>query len=240
MINLVMVEDDKTAKERIEGYLEQYAKEKDIEYRLKWYQTAEAFLENYDPSCDIVFLDIDLPQMSGMDCAKALRKTDSRVTLVFITELKQLAVEGYEVDASDFIIKPVSYLSFITKFERLLKKNFVSRHATIMIKSEGRFVRLALNEIYYVDIARHDMVYHTMHGDYMTRGSLRKEEAMLQENNFFRCINYCMVNLYYVSLIKGYTVTMRVGNSGETKEIPIGRKQKADLVRALNNYLMKK
>ncbi len=240
MLNLIMVEDDKAAKERVEGYLEQFAKEKNVAYNLKWFQTAEDFLEGYDPSCDIVFLDIDLPNMDGMECAKALRKTDSEVTLVFITELKQLAVEGYEVDAADFIVKPVSYLGFATKFERLLKKNFTTRHATITIKSEGSLVRLAMNEIYYVDISRHDMVYHTTHGDYMTKGSLKKEEEMLKENNFFRCIHYCMINLRYVALIKGYTVTMRVGHDGAKKEIPIGRNQKAELVRALNNYLMKK
>lgn len=122
MWKAAVVEDEREAAERIAEYLGRFGAENGETFDVSYYGDAEAFLAGYDPECDIVFMDIQLPDMSGMDAARALRAVDSEVTLVFVTSMVQYAVSGYEVSALDFIVKPVSYPNFAMKMKRVLRE----------------------------------------------------------------------------------------------------------------------
>ena len=79
------------------------------------------FLEAYRPDFDLVFLDIELPLLNGIETARRLRELDSVVALVFITNMEQYAVNGYEVDALDFVVKPINYYRFSSMMRKALR-----------------------------------------------------------------------------------------------------------------------
>lgn len=120
MVNVAIVEDEIRSADVLCGFLERYGSEKGREFAVSRFTDAIAFLENYVPRYDIVFMDIQLPDMDGMTASRRLRALDRDVILIFVTNMANYAVSGYEVDALDFIVKPVSYFPFTVKLERAL------------------------------------------------------------------------------------------------------------------------
>lgn len=105
MYRIAVVEDQENDVQRLQNALHQYEQEKQVTFTCKHWKSAENFLEQYDHQYDIIFMDIRLPGMDGMQAARQLRQKDHAVLLVFLTSLAQYAVEGYEVEAIDYILK---------------------------------------------------------------------------------------------------------------------------------------
>ena len=122
MLNIAVVEDSQADADAIAGQLERYRKEKGTGINAEYYREAESFLNFYQAKYDVVFMDIELLGINGMKAAHRLRELDSSVILVFITSLKQFAIEGYEVDALDFVVKPVQYIRFSSVMDRILAR----------------------------------------------------------------------------------------------------------------------
>ena len=108
MYRIAIVEDEEQDYLRAQGYLNRYGQEKNISFNIQRYESAEVFLTNYQSQHDIVFMDIRMGGMDGMRAARKLREMDQAVILIFLTSLAQYAVQGYEVDALDYILKPLA------------------------------------------------------------------------------------------------------------------------------------
>lgn len=121
-VRVAVVEDDEKAAATLKQYLTRYGEENQISFKIGMYSNAISILEQYSANYDIIFMDIRMPYLNGMDAAHRLRVLDSTVALIFVTSLTQYAVSGYEVDAMDYIIKPVNYYDFALKLSRVLKR----------------------------------------------------------------------------------------------------------------------
>lgn len=116
-----------------------------------------SIVEDYRPEWDIIFLDICMTHMDGMEAAKRVRKRDELVALIFITSMAQYAIHGYEVDALDFILKPVNYpqLSLrLDKVIRLLGRD--DQHWLILPAGEG-WKRVSVQDILYIEVQNHNV-----------------------------------------------------------------------------------
>ena len=105
MINIAIVDDEKEARARLRGcisYLETKVEER---FRVDEFESAAHFFMHFDNQYNIVFLDIEIPEMDGMTAARRLRELDKTVTIIFVTNTARYAVQGYEVDALDYIVK---------------------------------------------------------------------------------------------------------------------------------------
>ena len=118
MIRIAIVEDEEQASRTLTSVLKLYAKKENLVFSIALYKNAESFLVETSKAFDIVFFDIELPGISGMDAAFKLRESDSSIIIIFVTNMAQYAVRGYEVDALYYIIKPFTY----QKVEYKLKK----------------------------------------------------------------------------------------------------------------------
>lgn len=241
MLNIAIVEDEREAMETLKAYLERFSSERGIPCRPIWFDNPINFLSKYNSSYDLVLLDIELPDLNGMDAARKLREMDGGVALIFVTNMAQYAINGYEVDADDFVVKPVSYFDFAMKLDRVLKKIDVKSDAKIAVSNDGAVKYIAVKDIRYVEVIKHKLLYHTHDGSFEIRGTLKKAEPILLENNFVKCNNYCMVNLPYVSGVKGYVLTVSYGHgSKKFDELLISHPRKKEFVKALNRYLGEK
>ena len=108
MISIAVVEDDLEYQSQLLQYIEQYKKEHKVQCKVAVFSNGLNFLEDYKGGGDLVFMDIAMPHMNGLEAAAALRKRDAEVCLIFITSLAQYALKGYEVNAFDFLVKPLS------------------------------------------------------------------------------------------------------------------------------------
>lgn len=207
MVNIAIVEDDKSQAEQLESALNRYSNEFRVPLKTTVFYNAMAFLNKYSGEYDIVFMDILMPMLNGMDASRLLREKDDKVMVIFVTNMQQYAIQGYEVGAFDFILKPVRYPEFKLKFTRAMSKLMPQKKvASILIKSESGMVRLTPDQILYVEVQQHHCVYHTRQGDFRQYQTMKSVELQLGEYGFARCNNYLLVNLAYVRKIDGMSV----------------------------------
>ncbi len=229
--HVAIVEDSPAEAELLRSYFARFTKEHGVEFTLTCFASGEEFLNKYRPAYDLVLMDIGLPGHNGMETAAALRERDRSVTLIFVTNMAQFAVKGYEVDAFDFVVKPVGYSNFALKLQRALNKLDTRRDSEVLVTLSDSMVRLSASQIKYIEISGHRMVYHTTDGELYAYGNLKEVEASLGGGMFARCNNCYLVNLNYVRAVQGHTVT--VG----TDELQISRPRRKAFIQALNDYL---
>ena len=123
MLNIIILEDQAEQAERLSQMLKKYAEvHEGFSYNLKLYDRSITFLTEYKCDADVLFLDIQIPDMLGIEAAKRIRQMDNRVMIIFITMLTQYAIEGYQVNAMDYIVKPFNYYDFALKLTRILER----------------------------------------------------------------------------------------------------------------------
>lgn len=113
MIHIAIVEDVKAEADLLQGCLEQYRQDNHIVFQLHFFPDADTFLQTDTHTFDIVFMDVDMPGHNGIEASRVLRETNKTIVLLFVTNLAQYAIAGYEVDALDYILKPINYYSFL-------------------------------------------------------------------------------------------------------------------------------
>lgn len=202
MTEIVILEDEAEAAETLKAYLERFARERGTPFDVRVYDNAVDLLDEYDTSADIMFMDIQMPLIDGMSAAKKIRERDKNVLMVFVTNLAQYAIEGYDVGAFDFILKPVRYTGFSMKLDRMLKELAHRRSdITINLYTRDGMCRVAVSDIYYAEVMNHDVILHTTGGDLKMRTSLSKLCEQLADYHFALCNACYLVNLRYVTRI---------------------------------------
>ncbi len=239
ILKVVIVDDAAEAVDALAGVLDRYCGERGIDCTVSRFGSPIKFLSAYKPDYDIVFLDIDMPTMNGIELARYIRRMDADVSIVFITNMAKYAISGYEVDADDFIVKPVKYGSFRIKLDRIIKKHGSKKnvpHVPVYENGVTKYVRIT--DIRYVEVIKHSVIYHMAEGTHEKRGSLKNEYAMFAGNGFAQCNKSCLVNLRFVLGIDGYTLHLaKAYGSMEYEELPIGHPRKKEFVHELNKYL---
>lgn len=120
MIRIAVVEDEELYAEQLQNYISKYAEERKKQIKVTWFQDGEDIVSGYKGEYDIILLDIQMRFMDGMTAAEKIRELDSEVVLMFIANMIQYAVHGYEVDAMDYVVKPVEYFAFSQKLDKAI------------------------------------------------------------------------------------------------------------------------
>ena len=117
MVRIAIVEDDDACRAQLEAYVRRYGGETGGEFQITSFSDGLDIAEDYRPIYDSILLDIEMPRLDGMTAAERIRSFDPGVILIFITNMAQYAIKGYEVDALDFVLKPVGYFSLFPQAE---------------------------------------------------------------------------------------------------------------------------
>ena len=231
-MNIAVVDDNLNDRKMILDYLSQFFNESGVDYTTSTFEDGVSFLKDYSFSYDFIIFDIDMPQMSGIDTAKELRKKDSNVTIMFVTNMPQYALEGYSVEAVDYVLKPLSYPDFRLKMKkatRYILRNSVKK-VTINTTEEG-LITVDSSDIYYVESKLHYINYHTQKGIYKMRAKLTEVEDILLPYHLARSGGSFLINLAYLEKIDGNEIVI----AGET--LPLSRRMKASLMSAFTKYM---
>ncbi len=212
MYRVLVIEDKPGEADRLRQMISEYGEDRDLEFQVVWARTAVELPEERR-AFDLIFMDIGLPGINGMEAAEMLRTFDSETPLIFVTDLAQYAVKGYQVDALDFIIKPVQYYDFALRMDRAMR--FVKRNdrgrLSIMTREGIRI--FSLSDLVYVDVLDHNLNYHLAGGETLSlRGSLSKVGGELLSQDFVRISVSCLVNMAHIQSVQRDAVRVSNGD----------------------------
>lgn len=230
MLKIIIVEDEVNIAQQLKLFIQRYAMEFGEEIRTITFQNPTEFLRDYENDASLIFMDINMPQMNGMKVAKKLRKSDSKVNLVFITYLAQYAINGYEVNAIDFILKPVNYDMFKLKFERIMRLIDTDSEKKIMVKTAGGLTTIYTAEIRYIEIIEHYLYFHLKDEILKSRGTLKEVQKILEGEPFELCNKCYLVNLDRVESIVDHMVVV------DYAELQISRPKKKYFLKKMADY----
>lgn len=230
MFRFAIVEDDDACADQLQKHLTQFAEENSVEIRTDRFYDGLNFVEDYKAHWDLIFMDIEMPLLDGMSAAQRIREVDDSVLLIFITNLAQYAIQGYEVRALDYVLKPVNYYAFAMKMRKVIRiLDQRTTQAVIVMDEEGNSRRVSLSEIQYIEVIGHQLIYHRSGEAFHSFGTMKKLEEEYGKD-FARCNNCYLVNLRYVDGFSGNDVIV----GGE--RLQISRAKKKDFQQRVSDY----
>lgn len=205
-VSIAVVEDNAAAAQELERCLTEFGQKNGHTFSVSRFGEAGNFLRNYQPRYDIIFMDIKMPGIDGMSAAEQLRQTDQVTILIFVTSMVQYAVQSYDVNAFDFIVKPVNPTAFEMKMKRAIRTLRLNKGNELVLNVGGETQILSSSSIQYIEVMNHDLTYHTEQGVFSVRGKLSSVEQKLPATSFFRCSVSYLINLRYVTRFTGEQV----------------------------------
>ena len=231
MAKIAVVEDNDAMRAQLCGFIAQYAQESGHQLDVTAFSDGAQLVEPYRPGFDIIFLDIEMPKLGGMPTAERIRRQDPDVVLVFVTNMAQYAIRGYEVDALDYVLKPVNYYQFCTKLSRAIQRVQRRRGGVVLQLAGGGIQLLDTADIYYLETHSRMLYYHTAKGEFAVRASLQSAEKQLAEYHFVRCNQCYLVNLAYVKGIENDFALVK------NDRLEISRRQRTAFLTAVASYM---
>ncbi|MFA9462961.1 MAG: LytR/AlgR family response regulator transcription factor [Velocimicrobium sp.] len=231
MIRIAIVDDEPACVDQIKEYLIQYQNERNVELQIETFSDGDEIVENYQAEYDMILLDIEMQFMDGMTAAQKIREMDPEVVLIFITNMAQYAIKGYTVNATDYVLKPVSYFPFSQRIDKVISRIQRRVKKFIAIGIKGGTVKLYISDICYIESQGHRLIFHTVTDTHVTFATMKEIEEKLKEMDFFRCNKGYLLNLAYVDSVQDGCVII----NGE--RLVISRARKKEFMESLTNYL---
>ena len=231
VIRIAIVEDSDTDRELLEKNLARYEAERGLCFDLTRFSDGEDLVTGYAADYDLILMDIRMTFMDGMRAAKHVRQLDPDVVIVFISSTPQYAIEGYKVRAVDYMLKPITWFSFSESLNRALGSVKSHSKSFITISMKGGKTKLETSRICYVEAQDHQLIYNTLDGNYVSKGTMRDVEAQLSADCFFRCNRCYVVNLDHVETYKNCDIRV----NGDV--IQVSRRRRKSFLDALNAHI---
>mgnify|MGYP002585945216 CR=1 FL=1 len=231
MIRIALVEDEAEVRAQLQGYVQRHTRQYGTEFAVTEFADGMELLDDYRPVYDILFLDVEMKHLDGMETARRVRELDKDVIIVFITNMAQFVMKGYEVSALDFLVKPVSYYMFVEKMHKAYDRVSMREERSIIIKGKECIYKVHTTELIYIEVQNHSLTFHTMQGNYMCTGSLKKVEKDLEGLPFARCSSSYLLNLMHVLRIEKEHVIM-----DNKDELLLSRLKRQEFMEILTDY----
>lgn len=234
MVQIGIVDDDPAGRAIILAHLKQYRAEHGGEFEVRTFTDGAELAENYRPEFDLLFLDVMMNELDGFETAHAIREIDSRVLIVFVTNMAQFAIKGYEVDALSYLIKPVPYFAFSQQLTRSLRriKKLNAEAETVLLPTANGATRLDVADIVYLESKRHRIFVYGITASYEFTGTLKAMSEQLAGPDFYRSNNCYLVNLRHVRSVNQSACIMTNG-----AELAISRSRRKGFLEALSNFV---
>lgn len=231
MIRIAIVEDDINCQNQLVRYIQRYTEDTGRETDIRLFNDGDMIIDNYAGNYDIIFFDIEMKRMNGMESARVIRKLDENVIIIFITNMAQYAIQGYEVFALDYVLKPIEYFAFSQEMDKAISRLKISEGYYLTIVQDQGIVRLDTREIKYMETQGHHILVHTEKKTYSFRETMKATAKKMQGKHFVQCNSGYLVNLRHVECVRQNIVV--VGGD----ELQISRPRRKEFMEALTNYL---
>ena len=231
MITVGICDDETAVRGELRGYLERYAASAGAQLEIREYRSGEELLASEEAMPDILLLDIQMAGISGMEAARRLREKNGEMCIIFVTNLIQYAIEGYEVQAFRFLKKPISYEAFEAVAGQAVRTVARRRGAAVTVKNDRGFFHLQVESVLWCETYRGHCLIHNAGGQVECYTSLGALEKLLVPHDFFRCHTAYLVSLAQVAELGTAELKLRDGTV-----IPVSKHRRRELTLALTRY----
>lgn len=231
MISVAICDDEKYMSDQIEKSVSDFFYGKNMEVVVSQFPCGEELLR-YDKPIDLLFLDIQMKETDGMTVARKLRKRGFRGFLIFVTVLKEMVFQSFEVQAFDYLVKPIEQRQFDKTMERLLESMQNAGEANLLVRRGYESHIIALDDIVYCEIIDRKVYLHLISSkiiDYYER--IENLESRL-DDRFFRCHRSFLINLQYLKSYQDQTAYMEDGT-----RIPVSRLRSKEFSGVILRYM---
>ena len=199
-LKIAICDDEQSQIEYLLAVVSAWANKNRHVVELKTYSSAKSFLFDYseEKDFDILLLDIEMPGMTGVELAKAVRKENSTVQIVFITGYYEYFSDGFDVSALHYLMKPVNEQKLYAVLDRACEK-LIQNERCLNLTLSGEMVRIPLHEVKYLDVHQNYVTVHAK-GEYTVKRTLGEFEKLL-DDRFTRVGRAMIVNLTYISRV---------------------------------------
>lgn len=231
LIRCLVVDDEPPAREIIRRYIEQIP---GLQFAGECGNALQAFALLQQQAIDLIFLDIRMPQLNGNDFLKTL-KTPPKV--IFTTAFAEYALEGYELDAVDYLLKPVQFERFLKAVNKAFQLQQTrpesapdlnkSSESFVYFRADRKMVKIMLRDILYIESMKDYIKVVTINGQIITKQSISSVEAMLPEREFVRVHRSYIVSLKHIRSFSSEIIEV------ERTELPIGKLYRNEVLKML-------
>lgn len=231
MIHIAICDDEKAFVSGLSRMLEQYSAETGQEIKISAYYDGMELLEKYDPSIDLIFLDIQMKLVDGLHAAGRVRQMDETVEIIFLTTMAQYALEGYQYRAANYILKPLKYPRLKSELDLFIRKHRRENSPAYFIVNDTGKYKIRLSSLRYVETYRRNLLCHTEQEDIVCYKSMKELERELSGQGFARCHSSYLVNLAYVKGARKLEITLITGEI-----LPISQPRRKAFMEKLAEY----
>ena len=231
MIRIALVEDEAEVRAQLQGYVQRHTRQYGTEFAVTEFADGMELLDDYRPVYDVLFLDVEMKHLDGMETARRVRELDKDVIIVFITNMAQYAIGGYAVGALDYVLKPVPYFAFSQQLQKAVARLQARQKTFLTVPVEGGLRRVDVASLYYLESDGHKVRLYAEDGAITAPGTLKSFEEKLADKPFARCNSGYLVNLAQVMGVQQNMV--QVG----PYELQISRPKKKAFMEALTDYI---
>ena len=213
MWNIAICDDEENVCLQLRSDLKQIEQKIGCRFSVLEFHSAEDLLENISDNRDILLLDIKMGDISGIEAARSLRAINNDICIIFITNMIQYAIEGYEVHAFGFLKKPLDRAQLEWFLTDAIQKLEQKRNNKVNPRIGGEIKRIATDSIIYIEVFSHQVNMHTKSGVICPTMTLTELETLLNTFAFFRCHKSYLINLHHVSRILDGKIIMTNGDT---------------------------
>ncbi len=230
-LRILVCDDDAGIRETVVGLVRELCGMIPVQAEIAVFSDGAQLLEHYDKAADFAFLDIEMPLMDGLEVARELRRRDSGICIVFMTNHEKYAIRGYEVGAWRYLLKPVRRDVFLQEMLAPFEAAAETMQHTLCVKGAEGIYCIEPGQLLYAEtLPNHQVAVHLRQETLTANTSIRALESQLDGASFFRCHNSFLVNFQYVARI-GMELTLKDGSS-----VPISRHRRAELLQRFTAY----
>lgn len=233
-IRCLIIDDEPPAREIIRRYIEEIPH---LQLMAECSNAVQALSFLQQKEVDLIFLDIRMPQLNGNEFLKILKNPPK---VIFTTAYPEYALEGYELDVVDYLLKPVKFDRFLKAVNKAFELNHKSNGEIpvqtednkkdspfVYFRADRKMIKVMLSDILYIESMKDYIKVVTVNGNIITKQSITSVEAMLPENRFIRSHRSFIVSLHKIKSFTTEVIEI------DKEEIPIGKLYKGAVLKVL-------
>lgn len=231
---VAIIEDDRKQYNVIFDLLKEYSLGKELEFAVSYYPDGVEFLNKFDGSFDLIFMDIEMPKLDGLTVSSKLRLIDHDVPIIIVSHSAKYAVKGYYVQAFGYIVKPISKTDFDFLLSKAIDDINRKKNSFVLLESKAGFQKVMIKDILYIEVTNHYLSFYLKDGNIpRIRGKMSDYADRLENAGFARCNECYLVNLAHVDRIDASKSLVYVDNN----PLSISRQKKKNFIESFTNFL---
>ncbi len=231
MLHIAICDDEKYMSDKIKRMVSDFFCRKNIDIAISQFSSGKELLK-YDGIIDILFLDIQMKDMDGMETARKLRSRKFKGALIFITVLKEMVFQSFEVQAYDYLVKPIESSHFEKTMERLLASMRNAGETSLLVQKGHESSIILFEEIVFCEIIDRKVYLHLASSEIIDFYDRIENLETKLDSRFFRCHRSFLINLQYLRSYKNGTAYMENG-----REIPVSRLRSKEFSNVILQYM---